>query len=34
MYWELLNLHRDISIEIINKSIDFAVVRLTNNHAQ
>lgn len=33
MYWELLDLHREKSISLINKSIDFAVSRITNDHA-
>ena len=33
MYWELLDLNREKSISLINKSIDFAVSRITNDHA-
>jgi hypothetical protein len=33
MYKELLDLHRDKSISLINKSIDYAVAIITNDHA-
>ena len=33
LYRELLNLHRDQSILLVNQSIDFAVKKITNSHA-
>ncbi len=33
MYRELLNLHREKSLQLINKAVDFAVSSITTDHA-